>query len=512
MLDIDVSGAPSAADAAKVSRGGRSGKTDDGDRKGFLDAMSGSRSSGRKSDGTASKQSAATDAGDDTSDPNTTAPSDAASVTDDPTKATAAAGASAGKNVKVPDLLKGAGAGPRFAKSLIDFQQQGTANPVPDQVVTPPAQDPAVAKSLDDIAQQLADAVAANQPAATTDDAKGADKPTKGADLLPTDDKTASATDTQAAGSASDALSLLNVPPVAVPVVAPNTIASAFVAANGQTQAMPDQPMPKLPSVTSVKGLVSDAGDATDDTVPGISGDASDQVFRLTRADGRGQSLDMSIGRDADDAPQLDVKAASGGNAETVTVLDSRRFLGLAPGSNSSLVAGALSGDREWSSAMQPSSGLSNAASWTSTGKVVNTLKIQMNPINLGLVTATMRLSGDQLTVDLKVQSGEAYRQLRDDQNAMIDSLRSQGYSVDKITVTLAAPAQTDTGSQSDLRGQSQQQQQLPNQGQGGEAQARRQNYSGQQADGSDGARTNMGADDGISGGSLPGRSGGVYL
>lgn len=39
---------------------------------------------------------------------------------------------------------------------------------------------------------------------------------------------------------------------------------------------------------------------------------------------------------------------------------------------------------------------------------MVNTLKIQMNPIDLGLVTATMRLAGDALNVDLKVETGAA--------------------------------------------------------------------------------------------------------
>ncbi|MDE1997173.1 MAG: flagellar hook-length control protein FliK, partial [Rhizobiaceae bacterium] len=90
----------------------------------------------------------------------------------------------------------------------------------------------------------------------------------------------------------------------------------------------------------------------------------------------------------------------------------------------------------------------------------------------------------------IKVQTGEAYRQLHADQTHMIDALRSQGYQVDNITVTLASNAdqQTDGGRQTSSQGQSQQQS-LPNQGQGGDARPRGQNYSGQQANGNDGNR-----------------------
>jgi chemotaxis protein MotD len=254
-------------------------------------------------------------------------------------------------------------------------------------------------------------------------------------------------------------------------------------------------------------------GQAGDATVAADT-DTSGRTFKLARADGRGQALEMSVGKGRDEAAEFDVRSSGSSGAETVTVLDSRRYLGLAPGSNSAAVIGAMGGDSEWSSAMEPSSSLSNAASWTSTGKVVNTLKIQMNPADLGMVTATMRLSGDELTVDLKVQSGEAYRQLHNDQGAMVDALRAQGYAVDRITVTLAAPPQTDSNTQSGFQGQPQQQS-LPNQGQqGGEAQTRGQNYSGQRANGNDSGwgTGEPGVEDNASGGSQRGRPGGVYL
>ena len=122
---------------------------------------------------------------------------------------------------------------------------------------------------------------------------------------------------------------------------------------------------------------------------------------------------------------------------------------------------------------MQPSSALSNAAEWTSTGKVVNTLKIQMTPVDLGTVTATMRLSGDALNVDLRVSTGAAYRQLKEDHDHIIEALRSQGYAVDNITISMAPAEQPDAGSQPNAQAQSPQNQQSLQQGQGGEARER---------------------------------------
>jgi chemotaxis protein MotD len=171
-----------------------------------------------------------------------------------------------------------------------------------------------------------------------------------------------------------------------------------------------------------------------------------------------------------------------------------------------------MTGNKEWSAAMQPTSALTGASVVTSPSKVLNTLKIQMTPENLGTVTATMRLSGDQLSVDVKVQTAEAYRQLSNDQSAMVDSLRQQGYSVDRVTVTYTAPDSSSNG-QTGSQGQQQQQQSGASQGQGSEAQARKQN-SGRQAGDQDGVwgTENVGTDDGTAGAAQRVRTGSVYL
>ncbi len=309
----------------------------------------------------------------------------------------------------------------------------------------------------------------------------------------------------------SDVLSLLKQAP------ADGNAAAAFAAMSAANQKADAKLSAdaKEKSVTSIRSKGEASADAdlagvdttVDAQLPGT--DASSEIdtttFRLSRADGRGQSMDMHLGIDKDAA------AESGkANIENVSVLDSRRYIGLAQNTNSSAVTAAISGDREWAHAMQASSALSNAAEWTSTGKVVNTLKIQMNPIDLGLVTATMRLQGDALNVDLKVETGVAYRQLKEDHGKIIEALRSQGFAIDNVTISMAPVDRSDAGNQANAQSQ-QQGQAFAQQGQGGEARER-QNQSGQRTGGDFNGSGESGVESTSSGAAGGGRTGDVYL
>lgn len=62
-------------------------------------------------------------------------------------------------------------------------------------------------------------------------------------------------------------------------------------------------------------------------------------------------------------------------------------------------------------------------------------LKIQLHPAELGMVTATMRFAGEQLSIELQVENHEAYRRLANDSEAIVSSLRDLGYDVERVTV-----------------------------------------------------------------------------
>lgn len=153
--------------------------------------------------------------------------------------------------------------------------------------------------------------------------------------------------------------------------------------------------------------------------------------FRFVRADGKGQSL-LLRGEGNGGVDQSEQKTI-----ETVTVVDSRRYIAPVSTTNAASITAAMVGDGEWVSAMSPGSELANAAAQSSHGKVVHTLKLQMTPIELGSVTATLRLSGEELSVQLTVDNPAALRQLSNDQSDILKALRAQGLVVDQVQVNM---------------------------------------------------------------------------
>lgn len=160
-----------------------------------------------------------------------------------------------------------------------------------------------------------------------------------------------------------------------------------------------------------------------------------DRLFRFARADGRGQAVSMSVSPDGERATVENGRSSVGSRAEAVTVLEARRYLGLAVNENASSVTSAIAGDSGWAEALQSGSAMPKPEAWSQAAKTLNTLKIQMHPVDLGMVTATLRLKDDELQVDLKVETGEAFRQLRDDQSEMVKTLRAQGFTVDQVNI-----------------------------------------------------------------------------
>jgi chemotaxis protein MotD len=141
----------------------------------------------------------------------------------------------------------------------------------------------------------------------------------------------------------------------------------------------------------------------------------------------------------------------------------------------------------------------------------VNTVKLQMNPENLGNMVATLKLKGEELTVELRVDSIEAYQQLSADHDDIVRGLQDQGFSIDKVTVQLNAADRTNAGADRDMARQGQAQR---------DAEAQQRDGQSNQSGRNDGQReqprwTPFGTSaDGTAGdgSSDPGRAGNLYL
>ena len=238
----------------------------------------------------------------------------------------------------------------------------------------------------------------------------------------------------------------------------------------------------------------------------------ADQTFRFLRTDGKGQALSMRVGQSDGETVKYDVGTARDAG-QTVEVVEARRFL--APVSNNAAaLTSAMIGDGEWASAMLPGSELANAATQSSSGKVVNTLKLQMSPIELGNVTATLRLQGEELSVVITVETHAAHKQLAKDQDEMLKALRAQGFAVDQIqiNVNVGAADRADSG-QNGAQGQSQgQQAQGGNPGSNGGSERREGAQQSERASGMGMTNDDTSAPQTASGGASASRPGHVYL
>ena len=251
-------------------------------------------------------------------------------------------------------------------------------------------------------------------------------------------------------------LDLLTTPGTAMPHANANGAAATFgMAQDGKVQ-MQGKASTKADMQADKTGAKADASDLVEGDGGEVPQSDTEQLFRLIRADGKGRDLDMSLGNDR--ASFRDA-SPTGPKGETVTVVDSRRYIGLAQTGNAGAVTTAITQDPEWTASLSATGGLTHSEA-AATGKVVNTLKIQMSPVELGLVTATLRIHGDELVVSLQVETGEAYRQLTDDQDAIVRALRGHGFAVDQVSVQLA-PVDRSANAQGDQaqQGQGQQQQ-----------------------------------------------------
>ena len=114
------------------------------------------------------------------------------------------------------------------------------------------------------------------------------------------------------------------------------------------------------------------------------------------------------------------------------------------PSSTPSSTGGALvetmTSDPAWRASF--TGAMSTTAHMTArAGDPLHSMKIQLHPAELGAVTAKLHMAGDQLTIELQVDSEEARQRLATDSDAMVKAMRGLGYEVDRITIHHSQPS-----------------------------------------------------------------------
>jgi chemotaxis protein MotD len=167
---------------------------------------------------------------------------------------------------------------------------------------------------------------------------------------------------------------------------------------------------------------------------------APDRLFQFARTDERSMApvgLDRSVAR-AEPAPASDQRKPQDmiqRIAPDISIVESRKFLGVAAGQTATAaVIASVTENSEWN-AMLRETAATSASILNAARNGSNTLKIQLHPLELGIVTASFRLTGEHLTIELKVETIEAYRQLSNDNSSIVRALKGHGYDVEQITI-----------------------------------------------------------------------------
>ncbi|MFN3546952.1 MAG: flagellar hook-length control protein FliK [Mesorhizobium sp.] len=108
-----------------------------------------------------------------------------------------------------------------------------------------------------------------------------------------------------------------------------------------------------------------------------------------------------------------------------------------------------IASDGDWTSAMERVAASRSDAAGAPAGPVRD-LRIQLNPAELGSVEARLRIVGEQLSVEIRVEGGEAFRRLSSERDAIVSALRGLGFAVDDVSIQqqsqTSAQAQTGAG------------------------------------------------------------------
>lgn len=86
----------------------------------------------------------------------------------------------------------------------------------------------------------------------------------------------------------------------------------------------------------------------------------------------------------------------------------------------------------------------------------VTTLRLQLQPIELGNVNVKISGTGEEISIEVQVENSEARQRLSSDSGAIVKSLRGLGYDVERLTIQMVTPSagggqqQTATGGRGD--------------------------------------------------------------
>ena len=162
---------------------------------------------------------------------------------------------------------------------------------------------------------------------------------------------------------------------------------------------------------------------------PGGGNDGADA--RQGGSDGRGAAREARRGEQVSGAGRVSVIAEQAAPAPVAPPLSA----------NGAAIVSAVDAESGWRASAHLSSALPGDVQ--NNPQPMRELKIQLHPLELGVVTAHLRTVGEKLSVELKVDNHDAYHRLSADSDAIIKSLRSLGFDIDSVSIQQPQAAAT---------------------------------------------------------------------
>lgn len=189
--------------------------------------------------------------------------------------------------------------------------------------------------------------------------------------------------------------------------------------------------------------------------IPPLDGAGEEQAASQAREKPAAHAIGASGFGSADESGRSGSNLPGGEPAAVVRVVQMQNFPAplqpVSTGTMASLVEGVASSS-EWTALTQQPAALQSVR-LNAQGAPVKSLTIQLHPAELGMVTAKLHGSGEELSVELHVEKPEAYKQLTADSDAILKAFRSIGIEIEKVTILqpqtpTATTARSDLGSQ----------------------------------------------------------------
>lgn len=198
--------------------------------------------------------------------------------------------------------------------------------------------------------------------------------------------------------------------------------------------------------------------------VAGQSAGAASDTSTSNGTDGSADSADESTVEQAPETPAIPARAPgtntgsrgdtgsdgqdSGGNSAKPSSTNAHSAPSQPETSASTSFGGGATGPALGQTASSFVSGMESAQPWATyatqaaymtnmpaMATPVRSLSIALQPAELGSVTANLHLSGQQLRIEVEVQTEEARQRLSSDADDIVKSLRSLGFDVSHVTI-----------------------------------------------------------------------------